>query len=51
MKKDRETFLEGMTYHLFFNKLISFVKQFKGHYFITWDAKRSKEWRKYFSGL
>jgi len=35
-----------MTYHLFFNKLISFIKQFNGHYIITWDAKKSTEWRK-----
>lgn len=42
----RESFLEGMTYHLFFNKLISFFKQFQGHYFITWDMKNSISWRK-----
>ena len=42
---NREAFLEGMTYHLFFNKLISFVKQFQGHYFITWDSKNSIAWR------
>jgi len=42
---DRESYLEGMIYHLFFNKLISFFKQFQGHYFITWDVKNST-WRK-----
>lgn len=47
---EKEKFIEGMTYHLFLNKLISFVKQFKGHYFITWDAARSTEWRKSISG-
>ena len=43
--EDRIQFLEGMTYHLFFNKLISFMKQFQGHYFITWDVKKSRAYR------
>lgn len=44
--EERESFLEGMMYHLFLNKLISFFKQFQGHYFITWDMKNSISWRK-----
>lgn len=44
-EEERETFLKGMTYHLFINKLISFIKQFQGHYLITWDAKKSTSWR------
>lgn len=46
-KSDDMSFLENMTYHTFFNKLFSFIKNFKNaHYVIAWDAKGSTKWRK-----
>lgn len=43
----RFDFLEKMTYHMFFNKIFSFVKLFPGHEFIVaWDSKDSTAWRR-----
>lgn len=46
-KTDDMSFIENMTYHTFFNKLFSFIKNFKNaHYVIAWDAKGATKWRK-----
>lgn len=45
--EQRFDFLEKMTYHMFFNKLFSLIKKFKGaRFFITWDSKNSTAWRR-----
>lgn len=41
------SFLENMTYHMFFNKFFSLFKEFgKAHYIIAWDAAGATTWRR-----